>query len=113
MLLAQALLLIILLLKDVDAQLDLLKLEVNVLKHVKMINSLMKTDYVIHAQFMKLSSITNVYVNQTMLETLKQEDANLLVQLVNLNIKEDVLNAHLIFNTEAKLEVVLAVMDYI
>lgn len=113
MLLAQALLLIILLLKDADAQLDLLKLEVNVLKHVKMINSLMKTDYVIHAQFMKLSSITNVSVNQTMLETLKQEDANLLVQLVNLNIKEDVLNVHLIFNTEARLEVVLAVMDYI
>ena len=76
-------------------------------------NSLMKMGYVIHVQFMKLLLIANVFVNQTMLETLKQEDVNLLVQLVNLNIKENVLNAHLIFNTEAKLEVAPVVMDYI
>ncbi len=76
-------------------------------------NSLMKMGYVIHVQFMKLLLIANVFVNQTMLETLKQEDVNLLVQLVNLNIKENVLNAHLIFNTEVKLEVAPVVMDYI
>ncbi len=70
-------------------------------------------DYVINVQFMKWFHKENVYVKRTMSETQHQVNANFHVQMVNSNIKEDVLNVHWIFNTEVKLEDVLVKMENI
>jgi hypothetical protein len=51
-------------------------------------------DFVIHAQLMKLFQTENALVLLTTLETQILEYANLHAQLINSNIKEDVLNAH-------------------
>lgn len=54
----------------------------------------MTMDFVIHVQLMKSFQMENALVLLTTLETQIMEYVNLLAQLINSNIKEDVLNAH-------------------
>lgn len=80
--------------KDVPVQMDSLKLESDANNHVKTINWLMIMDYVINAHSTKSSLKENVFAETITLETTPLEAVFLLAQLVNSNIKEDVLNAH-------------------
>lgn len=87
------------------------KSELNVSKPVKSINSLMKMDCATLAQFTKLFKTTNASAKPTTLEMPDLEDVNSPVQLVNSNIKEDVLNVPSTSNSEAKLVDVPVLME--
>jgi len=73
----------------------------------------MITDCATNAHSMKSFQMELVSVEITTLETMPLEAVFLPVQLVNSNIKEDVLNVHWIFNTDLKSKVVLVQMDSI
>lgn len=80
--------------KDVDAQLDLLKSELNAEKLARSTNLLMITEFATNAQSMKLSQTEDVSADPTTSETTALESANSPVLLLNSDTKEDVLNAH-------------------
>jgi len=74
----------------------------------------MTMDSAINVQYMKSFQLTeNVSVKPITLETPLTANVNWLVQQANSNTKEDVLNVHLIFNTDLKSTDVLVQMDSI
>lgn len=80
--------------KDVDAQLDSSKSELNAEKLARMTNLLMITEFAMNAQSMKSFQTENVSADPITSETTALQSANSPALLPNSDTKEDVLNAH-------------------